>query len=194
MLLFRSSLMILSFMLFPVIIGCTQTQFVVLREVPESPSFVVIPANNYLNQVAFANEVEAAIISAGIKVVMFSQATKGVTKEVAVEEGILAVEGTQAAHKSGEGKLIERYVEFFEEIKADYIVLTYAGSRQIRIIKRQTSEILAVLEVPRFLIRDPELRQKRRQHFYNLLAKMGIPVVYPHKQGGATSRPTRNSR
>ena len=28
--------------------GCAKTQFVVLRDVPESPSFVVIPANNYL--------------------------------------------------------------------------------------------------------------------------------------------------
>ena len=70
MLLFRSSLMILSFMLFPVIIGCstqTQIQFVVLRKVPEFPSFVVIPANNYLNQVAFANAVEAALRSLAVQ-------------------------------------------------------------------------------------------------------------------------------
>ena len=54
-----------------VLAGCApQTQFVVLRDVPESPSFVVIPANDYLHEVVFANEVENAIISAGVKVVM----------------------------------------------------------------------------------------------------------------------------
>lgn len=52
-----------------------------MRNVPESPSFVVIPANNYLYQVMFANEIEKAIISVGVKVVM-PPATKDVTKEV----------------------------------------------------------------------------------------------------------------
>ena len=178
MLLFRSFLIISNFVLFPAIIGCS-TQFVVLRDVPESPSFVVIPANNYLNQVAFANEVEAAIIGAGIKVVMFSQATKEVTKEVAIEGEIRAIEGTQAARKSGEGKLIERYIESFEEIKADYIVFTYAGSKQIRIIKRQTREILAVLTVPT----DSRTHQPLEHHEFiaDALTNMGIPVISDRK-------------
>ena len=175
MLLLRSSLMVLTFLFFSVIVGCSKTQFIVLRDVPESPSFVVIPANNYLNQVTFANEVEAAIISAGIKVVMFSQATKEVTKEVAVGGKIAAVEGSQAAQKFGEGKLTERYVEFFEEIKADYIVITYAGSKQIRIIKRQTREILAVLTVPT----DPRTHQPLEHHEFiaDALTNMRIPVT-----------------
>lgn len=191
MLPFRSSLMILSLILFPVIIGCTQTQFVVLRDVPESPSFVIIPANNYLNQVAFANEVEAAIISAGIKVVMFSQATKEVTKEIAVEGEIQAIEGNQAGRKSGEGKLIERYVELFEEIQADYIVFTYAGSKQIRIIKRQSREILAVLTVPT----DPRIHQPLELHEFvaNALRNMKIPVITARKRGTAIPSPMRNS-
>ena len=82
-------IVIFNLVFFSVIIGCsTKTQFVVLRAVPESPSFVVIPANNYLNQVAFANEVEAAIIGAGVKVVS-RPATKEITKEVAAEGGML---------------------------------------------------------------------------------------------------------
>ena len=174
----RSLLIILSFMLFPVTIGCSQTQFVVLRDVPESPSFVVIPANNYLSQVEFANEVEAAIIGAGVKVVMFSQASKEVTKEVAIEGEIQAIEGNKAARKSGEGRLIERYVEFFEEIKADYIVLTYAGSKQIRIIKRQPREILAVLNLSEDLYMEKGNQiSYRRKLVADALASMGIPVV-----------------
>ena len=124
---------------------------------------------------------------------MFSQATKEVTREVAVEGEIQAIEGSQAARKSGKGKLIERYIESFEEIKTDYIVLTYAGSRQIRIIKRQTREILAILKAPRIFTNDPKVRQKQRQQFYDALEKMGIPVIRTRKQGGRTSRTTRNS-
>ena len=174
MLLRRSLLMIFSFMLFLVTIGCSKTQFVVLRDVPESPSFVVIPANNYLNQVAFANAVEAAIISVGVKVIS-RPATKEVTKEVAVEGGIQAIEGTQAAHKSGEGRLIERYAAF-GDIEADYIVLTYANFRQIRIMKRQTREILASIEVF-FVTEAPALRKQ----LVDVLKKMGIPIIYNRK-------------
>ncbi len=172
-------IVIFSFVFFFAIIGCstqTQIQFVVLRDVPEFPSFVVIPANNYLNQVAFANAVEAAIISAGVKVVS-RPATKEITKEVAVEGKIQTIEGNQAAHKSGEGKLIERYAEF-ADIEADYIVLTYANFRQIRIIKKQTAEILASIEVF-FVTEAPVLRQQ----LVGVLKKIGVPVIYTHKQG-----------
>ena len=54
------------------LLGCaTKTlEIVVLRDVPESPSFVVIPANDFLREVEFANSVEDAIISAGVRVVI----------------------------------------------------------------------------------------------------------------------------
>ena len=138
---------IFNFVFFFTMIGChvPQDRFFILRNVPDSPSFVVIPANDYLSQVMFANEIEEAIISVGVKVVM-RPATKNVTKEVAVEAGIQAIEGNQAAQKVGVGKLTERYVEF-EDINADYIVYTYASSKQIRIIKKQTREILTVLNL-----------------------------------------------
>ena len=181
MLLFRAPLIVLSFMLLPMIIGCTKTQFVVLRDVPKSPSFVVIPANDYLLQVAFAHRIEEAIISAGVKVVMFSQATKEVTKEIAVKGGIKAIEGDQAAQKSGAGKLIERYVEL-ENINADYIVYTYVESGQIRIMKNQTSEILTVLTVPIAPITNQPLVY--HEFIVDALDSMGIPVTY--RKRGAT--------
>ena len=117
------------------------------------------------------------MISAGVKIVM-RPATKDVTKEVAVEGGIAAIEGSQAAHKSGEGKLIERYVAF-EDIDANYIVKTYVSSRQIRFIKRQTREVLAVLTVPT----DPRTHQPLEHHEFiaDALANMGIPVISNRK-------------
>jgi hypothetical protein len=156
-----------------VLAGCApQTpQFVVLRDVPESPSFVVIPANNYLHEVEFANKVENAIISAGIKVVL-----RPATKDVTTEKIIQGAEGQQAADvkliQSAEAKLIERY-SAFEDIDTDYIVLTYVTSRQVKIAKRETREILVVL-----LASQPEhYSYTWPKKIYETLAKMGLPVV-----------------
>ncbi len=172
---------IFSFVFFAQLLGChvPQDRFFILRNVPESPSFVVIPANDYLSQVMFANEIEEAIISVGVKVVM-RPATKNVTKEVAVGAEIQAIEGNQAAQKSGAGKLTERYVEF-EDINADYIVYTYASSKQIRIIKRQTREILTVLNLSENLYIEKENKiAYRRKLVADALVSMGIPtILYP---------------
>ena len=175
MLLRRAWIAIFIFVFCQFIIGCSKIQFVVLRDVPASPSFVVIPANDYLNQVAFANRIEEAIIGAGVKVVMFSRTTKEVTKEVAVGGKIAAVEGSQVAQKSGEGKLTERYVVSLDEIKADYIVLTYSGSKQIRVIKNQTREILAVLTVPADAITGELL--EHHDFIAHALGNMGVAVT-----------------
>ena len=183
--LFRSPLIVLNLMLFPVMIGCSKTQFIVLRDVPESPSFAVIPANDYLNQVAFANEIEGAIISAGVKVVMFSQVTREVTKEVAVREGIKAIEGNQAAQKSGSGKLTERYVEF-EHTDVDYLVYTYVESGQIRIMKKQTREVLAVLTVPIEPITKTHIPLMYHELITDALHSMGIPTYQGKRR---TKRP-----
>ena len=159
-----------------VLAGCApQTQFVVLRDVPESPSFVVIPANDYLHEVVFANEVENAIISAGVSRLLCVLQLRMITMEKTVQRA----KGKQADDvkliQSADAKLIERY-SAFEEIDADYIVQTYVTSRQVKISKRETEEILAVLVAKQYMsaagpvyIWQLELKKA--------LAKMGIPVV-----------------
>ena len=150
--------------------GCAKTQFVVLRDVPESPSFVVIPANNYLHEVEFANEIEDAIISAGVKVVM-----RPATKEVTMEKTVQRAEGKQTddvkSILAADAKLIERY-SAFEDIDADYIVQTYVTSKQVKIAKIETREILAVLEA----FQSDEYYSWPTT-IYKALAKMGIPVA-----------------
>lgn len=146
--------------------GCAQTRFVVLRDVPPSPSFVVIPANDYLSEVTFANEIERAILGAGVKVVM-RPSTKEVTTEKVTEE----TEGNQASGM----KLTERYFAF-DEIDADYIVQTYATSNPVKITKRETQEVLTVLTVQTAL-HDPAPAEWKRKRFKQVLAKMGIPVT-----------------
>ena len=85
--------------------GCARTKFVVLRDVPHAPSFVVIPANTYLHEVEFANKIERAIIGSGVKVVMLPS-----TKEVTTEQVIEETKGSQASGM----RLTERYFEFEE--------------------------------------------------------------------------------
>lgn len=156
--------------------GCTpQTpQFVVFRDVPESPSFVVIPANNYLHEVEFANEVENAIIGAGLKVVM-----RPATKDVTMEKTVQGAEGKRtddsALIQSADAKLIERY-STFEDIDADYIVQTYVNSRQIKISKRETKEILAIVVAQMYADATGKIQTWQRK-LKKALAGMGIPVV-----------------
>ena len=145
--------------------GCARTKFVVLRDVPQSPSFVVIPANTYLLEVEFGNKIEQAIISSGVKVVMHPS-----TREVTTEKVLEKAEGNQAAGM----KLTERYFEF-EKINADYIVQTYATSQQVKITKRETQEVLAVLTLTA-PYNTPTI-EWRRKFLTRALAKMGIPVT-----------------
>lgn len=126
--------------------GCGRTQYIVLRDVPPSPSFVVIPANDYLYEVEFANHIENALISAGAKVVI-----RPATKEVMTEQTVRGLERRQTEGQQsnlGAGaKLTEKYVEY-EDIDAGYIVRTYKTSRQVKISKKETREILAILVAP----------------------------------------------
>ena len=159
-----------------ILAGCApQTQFVVLRDVPESPSFVVIPANDYLHEVVFANTIENAIISAGVKVVM-----RPATKEITMEKTVQRAKGKQADDvkliQSADAKLIERYAAF-EEIDADYIVRTYVTSGQVKISKRETEEILAVLVVAKQYMNAAGPVYIWLLELKKALAKMGIPVV-----------------
>ncbi len=147
--------------------GCGRTHFVVLRNVPRSPSFVVIPANNYISEVAYANRIEQAIISSGVKVI--SRPSAAPTKEVTTEKVLGKVEGSQAAAT----KLTERYFEF-ENLTADYIVQTYATAQQVKITKRETQEVMTVLIVDTIYMTAVEWRQKI---FKKALVKMGIPVM-----------------
>ena len=146
--------------------GCAQTKFVVLRDVPQSPSFVVIPANSYLSEVAFGNKIEQAIISCGVKVIM-----RPSTKEVKTEKVLEKAEDNQAASM----KLTERYFEF-EKINADYIVQTYATSQQVKITKRETQEVLVILSVtpPHYT----PMVEWRKKFLTQVFTKMGIPVIH----------------
>ena len=155
--------------------GCGTTQYVVLRNVPTSPTFVVIPANSYLNQVRYANEVERALISAGVKVV-----ARPSTKEVMTEKEVHGAEGLQEsgarAIRAADAKITERYFAF-DDITADYIVETFANPEQVKITKRESMEILAVITPQLDGLNINNTSYSWTSAIHMTLEKMGIPVV-----------------
>ena len=137
-------------------------QFVVVRDVPVDPSFVVIPGNDYLYEVTYANKIERILIGSGVKVVL-----RPATKEIKTEQAIQQVENEQASVKT----LTERYF-MLDEIKADYIVQTYQTSKQVKISKKETGEILTVLLIPDYHNNPQALSSK--EIIFNALLRMGI--------------------
>ena len=147
------------------LVGCApQTFFVVLRDVPDNPSFVVIPANDYLYQVEFANRIESYLISSGVKVV-----TRPSTKEVQATKQAAQVEGQSSQAAGSQATLTEKYMAF-EDTNADYIVQTYADSKQIKVIRKTTKEILTTFELKK------SENQKEDHIFRTALHNLGINV------------------
>lgn len=167
----KKALALLAFHLL-LVSGCTvpDPTFVVYREIPEKPTFVIIPANHYLYQVEFANTVEAVIMSAGARVVdrpgLKEVVTESKLGQAQAEGGVAHSEVRMAGTTEAEAKVTERYFEY-EEINADYIVRTYADAKQVRIIKKDTKEILAAIAY------DPVYGGYK---VHKTLESMGIPV------------------
>ena len=117
--------------------GCGKTNYIVLRDVPQSPSFVVIPVTTTISEVSYANIIERAIIAAGVKVIL-----RPASKEVE--------ETTTTPTNNGDSTTIltERYFRL-DELTADYLVQTYATPAQVKISKLSTREVLTIINVAR---------------------------------------------
>ena len=161
--------------------GCAQKvpQFIVYRDVPESPSFVVVPANNRMYEVYFANEIEEAIISCGVKVVK-----RPSTKRIRTEKSFGGLDGNQTRDpdasvttvREADAKRVESYWEY-ESIEADYLVETYVGKRNVKILKADTREVLAVFYAKRY--KKGTVRFTWRHKVHETLKSVGIPVRNP---------------
>ncbi|MDE0298586.1 MAG: hypothetical protein OXN17_08145 [Candidatus Poribacteria bacterium] len=153
--------------------GCSSTyDYIVYRDVPDSPSFVVLPANSYMSEATFAIAVEKALISCWVKVVR-RPGTKQVTTEQAaatLKKGQLRDSNAAAAAVQGtDVKRVEHFREY-EDISADYLVETYADEKQVRISNKETDEILAVFYLP---------EPAHRFTVYHTLKNMGVQVHGP---------------
>lgn len=145
------------------LMGCTRNYYIVRRDVPMKPTLVVLPFNDFKDQIDIANAVESIIISAGVKVV-----ERPFIKEVEMRSGMEGqkINGGESSsnqrnndnrdieidsRKAGANK-IERYRE--SNITADYIVYTSGeisygrlnriiNDMHLRVVKRDGDEVLA---------------------------------------------------
>lgn len=129
--------------------GCiTTTEFVQIRPVPAAPSFTVLPANEYLDEVEFARRIEAALVAAGVSV-LSAPGTAFITKETTLRRGIASESSETKAEGSREEKETVRFLSY-DNLEADYVVSTiYSGSGngQVRIELRKTREVVTVFRV-----------------------------------------------
>ena len=153
-----------------ILTSCGSKEYIVLRDVPENPSFTVIPADNYLSEVTFANRIERYLISAGVKVIQ-----RPGMKHIQAEQSKAESQSTSDRSAESAGKVLTETYFMREPSTADYIVLTYRHSLQVRIIKNKTQEVLTVLSLPiahHEFGPDPE-----RKYILNALLHMGIHSI-----------------
>ncbi len=167
--------------------GCSHTNYyIVSRDVPSNPSFVVIPFNFYKQNVDAANIVENALLASRVRVV-----ERPGQKEVEMRRGAQKAQANSAAEENAINRIgmdprgidsqkaemerIERYFEY-EDIKADYIVHTspdfqlYRGENivyaiNVRIVKKDTKEVIAAA---------PVIAQSANEDTNNILHAAGL--------------------
>ncbi|RKU20254.1 hypothetical protein C6501_00365 [Candidatus Poribacteria bacterium] len=122
--------------------GSHTTNFVVYRNVPENPSFIVLPSYNTEREIAFANQIEHMLISCHVSVHLRPR-----TKYIENERGARDTQ-KEIGEKSTEKSSVTEWYFALEDFTADYIVQTYERTYVVKISKRETNEILAVLQLP----------------------------------------------
>jgi hypothetical protein len=163
--------------------GLCQNIFVVLRDVPESPSVVVVPSGYGSDETELADKAEEMLMSFRIKVVQRPSLrrvteTKGAAKATAGDEG----------NALGSEGMTEEYIAY-EETGADYLLLTDEKTRRVKLVKIKSKEILAsakalaLYENPcydAFNEKGEELGFKSAPEFclFNMLKSVGLPVKW----------------
>lgn len=124
--------------------GCTRMIYLVRRNVPENPSASVFPANYFMPfvfserpdaEIEYANIIESAVIGAGVKVI----GRPGIKTTKTTKQ---AAKGKKENEVAVIGMTMEEYYREYTGAKPDYIIYTYQKEERIRILKRETGEIL----------------------------------------------------
>jgi len=169
--------------------GNTYVPPTICHEVPPSPSFVVIPFNNYQIQILSAEYIEKALIALGIRVKqppgirhVETKTKADQSKSMLSENGNRVGTGTMVSSGAIQASTmrIERY-STMGDIDADYVITSngkyyyYEGAPSIenisvRIIKRETNEIVSVFETyPDYV----------KYELYDVLNAMGVKAIKP---------------
>jgi hypothetical protein len=130
--------------------GCS-TQYVVLRQVPESPAFAVIPGSVSKANMDFANSVTSVLISCGVRVLErpamlsgYSESqTSGSGSAVGsdIAGGLVVADVTGSSKGETSAQTVD-VVELYERTSADYVVVAFANSSYLKIVRRDSKEVL----------------------------------------------------
>ncbi len=126
------------------ILGCAAPgYFLVLRDVPAEPAFVVLPFNTGAQETTYADRVEQALLASRVSV-----RSRPNIKVIGTEREL---RGSGAENPGAsvmiEGQtLSESYVEW-GAVDADFIIRTHAAARRLKVENAASGEILTVFEV-----------------------------------------------
>lgn len=146
--LFRVLILILAVML----AGCQTVQYVAARDVPLAPSFTVVTVSTTYSNLRYASELEKGLINLGVSVVRPPAVIRRTESS-----GNITAEASEANLRSQDSKLeiadadsyshrlIDRY-HSYGETKASYIIEVAPNGSGFKVIKKNTSEILAVID------------------------------------------------
>ncbi|MCK4739002.1 MAG: thermonuclease family protein [Deltaproteobacteria bacterium] len=143
--------------------GCVnkvvQANFVVLRDVPDKPSFTIIPFNQYHTQTTFADQIEEVLLQLGVKTFKYKVTppkTIQKAKSLGTNEATIDLDLNKlfTGGVAAEAIALESYIEY-GKIKANYLIYSDIFTGRIKIIKKKDFEILAS-----FIISDEYLTSK----------------------------------
>lgn len=98
--------------------------FVVSRDVPSTPTFVVVPMTLTIDDIEFAGLVESYLISAGLRTVDVPATRKAVATD-------------------NERSFQLKQDEVIGSVASDYILWTEEDARRVKIVRRTDGEVLA---------------------------------------------------
>ena len=141
LLLFIGSVVVVS------ICGCAATPhgYIILRDVPDHPSFTVLPPSDEVEEIKCANRFEKYLIRAGLAVI-----SRPAIKSVVMERQMEAAESQatpSASETAAVGATIKESYWAYSEMQVDYLVHTDRRVGQVKIEKRETREILTIFDI-----------------------------------------------
>lgn len=170
--------------------SCAKVKYIVLDNIPQSPTITVIPASMSKEDIKAANQITELIVSCGIKTIErpvmlkersdFESAASGGGIGITAGGNLSLLSG--GTKQSGELRSSVNPVGLIKEKGADYIFIVndQDGDSYIKLIKRENQQILyaGLLEVqPRStccLYPMLSTKSKQREYMIKLLEEVGV--------------------
>ncbi|MBS4015574.1 MAG: hypothetical protein KGZ86_03965 [Candidatus Latescibacteria bacterium] len=181
---------IIIFIILLISLSCTKVNYIVIDNIPQTPVLTVFPASMSKEDINAANRITELILSCGVKTIErpvmlkersdFEGATTGGGVGITGSGNLSLLSG--GATQSAELRSSIDPVGLIKETNADYIFIVNnkAGNPYIKLIKRESEQILYAGEI---VIEShstcclnifPSYGINPRQHMWNLLEKAGI--------------------